>query len=249
MAPLNGWQRYSFGIFSTLICTLLFTASFAGCSSKEKLPYYFPAETNTDSTQKTYLALGDSYTIGESVPETDRYPVQLAAWLNARSIKVAKPPIIATTGWTTQNLLSAIASANPPANYDIVTLLIGVNNQYQTRDTAGYREQFRLCLQKAIQLAGGRASRVFVLSIPDYGATPFGGSSTTGTISQQIDQYNAINKAVTLEYAVSYTDITPSTRMAISDAGLVSADGLHPSGKEYKKWVDMLGPKVLAVLK
>ncbi len=149
---------------------------------------------------------------------------------------------------TTQNLLNGITQANPAKDYDIVTLLIGVNNQYQTHDTAGYRDQFRLCLDKAIELAAGNRSHVFVLSIPDYSVTPFGQGSYAYVIAAEIDQFNEINKSVTEPYGISYTDVTTASRQALTDPSLICPDGLHPSGKEYKVWADLLVPKMKLVL-
>ena len=197
---------------------------------------------------KKYLALGDSYTIGQSVPEADRYPVQTKKGLASQGINMNNPEIIATTGWTTGNLQNAIAVLNPAGPYDVVSLLIGVNDQYQYHDTTGYRQRFLNLLITAIQLAGNHPDRVFVLSIPDYSVTPFAQYSDTAFIRRQIDQFNAINKEVTLQNYCSYLDITPSTREAAHDLSLIAIDGLHPSGKEYKKWADRLGPMMKTVL-
>jgi lysophospholipase L1-like esterase len=191
---------------------------------------------------RRYLALGDSYTIGQSVPDTERFPAQTKKWLAQNGIAVSEPQIIATTGWTTTSLQNAIQSQNPTGPFEWVTLLIGVNDQYQWHDTGGYRDRFLQLLNKSIQLAGGRHNRVFVLSIPDYSVTPFGMSMDTAMIRRQIDQFNAINKAVTAQNNCTYIDITPSTRQAATDPSLIAGDGLHPSGKEYKKWVQLLGP-------
>jgi lysophospholipase L1-like esterase len=197
---------------------------------------------------KNYLALGDSYTIGQSVPVTDRFPVQTKNWLTDQGIIISDPQIIATTGWTTDNLKAAIAAQNPQGPYDVVSLLIGVNDQYQRHDTIGYRERFYQLLTTVIQLAGSRRDHVFVLSIPDYSVTPFAQYSDTAFIRRQIDQFNVINKEVTLQNHCGYLDITPSTREAKNDPSLLAGDGLHPSGKEYRKWSERLGPMMKAVL-
>ena len=159
------------------------------------------------------------------------------------------PVYIAQTGWTTANLQATIASQNPPSTFDVVSLLIGVNDQYQGMDTSGYALRFTQLLEKAIQLAGGKKSNVFVLSIPDYSATPFVATVNKSKVSTEIDWFNAINKRITATYNVSYTDITPSTREAVTNAALVANDNLHPSGLEYKKWAEMLAPKMSTVLK
>lgn len=197
----------------------------------------------------TWLALGDSYTIGQSVSEAERFPAQTAALLQTDSLVFSTPHYIATTGWTTLNLLNAIAQQNPEGPFDIVTLLIGVNDQYQHLDINDYNAHFTECLQKAIALAGNRKDHVFVLSIPDYGVTPFAQQSDTAVIRREIDDYNAINKAITLSYKISYTDITPGTRDMKNDASLIAYDGLHPSGKEYAKWAALLAPEISKALK
>ena len=197
----------------------------------------------------TYMALGDSYTIGQSVSTTDRFPTQIAQLLIGDSLRATTLQYIATTGWTTSSLLSAIASQNPTPNFDIVTLLIGVNDQYQGVDTATYRTRFTQCLQKAVQLSANRTSRVFVLSIPDYSATPFVPASDKARVSREIDWFNAINKQVTLLNNIAYIDITPSTRLAAIDPTLIANDGLHPSGKQYAVWAQMLAPLIKNALK
>jgi lysophospholipase L1-like esterase len=197
---------------------------------------------------KKYLALGDSYTIGQSVPESDRFPVQTKKWLVDSSINMLAPEIIAATGWPTTSLQNAIASQNPQGPYDVVSLLIGVNDQYQTHDTIGYRGRFLQLLNTSIQLAANRNDHVFVLSIPDYSVTPFAQFSDTALIRRQIDQFNVINKQVTLQRNCNYLDITPSTREAKNDPTLLAGDGLHPSGKEYKKWAERLAPMMKVVL-
>lgn len=208
--------------------------------------------TNTDTTinqqQYSWLALGDSYTIGQSVNEDERFPVQTIALLKNDGLNFNSPKYIATTGWTTLDLLDGIAEQNLQGTFNIVTLLIGVNDQYQTRDTTGYRANFTECLQKAIAFAGKR-EHVFVVSIPDYSVTPFAAGSDTAAIRLQIDEFNAINKEVTSSYNISYTDITPLTREAKTDSTLIATDGLHPSGKEYGKWAELLAPEIEKVLK
>jgi lysophospholipase L1-like esterase len=207
-----------------------------------------PVTPPVNTSVKKYLALGDSYTIGQNVPDTERFPVQTKKWLTDQGININAPQIIATTGWTTTNLQSAIAAQNPTGPFDVVSLLIGVNDQYQSHDTTGYRQRFLNLLNTSIQLAGFHRDHVFVLSIPDYSVTPFAQFSDTAFIRRQIDQFNVINKEVTLQSNCNYLDITPSTRQAANDPTLIANDGLHPSGKEYKKWADRLGPLMKAVL-
>ena len=220
---------------------------FFSCSKKTVSPTVSVPTTITPS--KSYLALGDSYTIGQSVAANERFPAQTVSLLKQQGININNPVYIAQTGWTTANLQSAIASQNPPATFDVVSLLIGVNDQYQGMDTSGYALRFTQLLEKAIQLTGGKKSNVFVLSIPDYSATPFVAAVNKSKVSTEIDWFNAINKRITATYNVSYTDITPSTREAVTNAALVANDNLHPSGLEYKKWAEMLAPKMSTVLK
>ena len=220
---------------------------FFSCSKKTVSPTVSVPPTITPV--KTYLALGDSYTIGQSVAANERFPAQTVSLLKQQGINMTDPVYIAQTGWTTANLESAIASQNPPSTFDVVSLLIGVNDQYQGLDTSGYALRFTQLLEKAIQLAGGKKSNVFVLSIPDYSATPFVAAVNKSKVSMEIDWFNDINKRITATYNVSYTDITPSTREAVTNAALVANDNLHPSGLEYKKWAEMLAPKMSVVLK
>ena len=195
-------------------------------------------------TQSTYsfLALGDSYTIGQSVTEVERFPNITAELLKAMGKGNSVPKIIATTGWTTTNLLAALA-ANPPGNnYDVVTLLIGVNNQYQGRSIAEYRMEFTQLLVKAIEYARGNKTHVFVLSIPDYSVTPFAQNSDIARIAMEIDLFNSVNKEISNAYGVNYLDITPISREGKTDNSLHANDGLHPSGKQYRRWATLLAP-------
>ena len=195
-----------------------------------------------------YLALGDSYTIGESVPEAGRWPVQLAAALRERGIGLAEPRIIATTGWTTDELSAAMDAAGPLGTWDVVSLLIGVNNQYRGRDLANYAEEFAALLDRAITLAHGRPDRVLVMSIPDWGTTPFGQASgrDTALIASQLDAYNAAARAACEARGVAFVDITPASRAA--DAG-VADDGLHPSAAQYAVWSALALPVAAARLR
>lgn len=185
-----------------------------------------------------YLALGDSYTIGESVDESDRFPVQLVSRLRKDNIDIADAMFIAKTGWTTDELMSAINEKNLTAKYDIVTLLIGVNNQYRGRDIDNYRTEFKELLNKAISFAGGDTKKVFVISIPDWGITPFAEGRDRNKIALEIDAFNKVNKEETLKAGANYYNITDISRKAESDKSLTASDGLHPSGKMYSLWVD-----------
>lgn len=200
-----------------------------------------PYPNNTDTTKKYYyLALGDSYTIGQSVPAEDNFPNQVAAMMINNAVSFPLPRIIAKTGWTTDELEAGIVAANTTdplrSSYDFVSLVIGVNNQYRGRTVANYKPEFEELLKKAIHFAGDKTDHVVVVSIPDWGVTPFANGRDRAQISAEIDAYNAANKEISLRYNVHYIDITPGTREAATDNSLLAFDGLHPSGKEYKKW-------------
>jgi lysophospholipase L1-like esterase len=196
------------------------------------------------------LALGDSYTIGESVGAGDRWPVRLAAMMRTRGIRVAEPVIVARTGWTTDELAAGIDAAQPRGAFDLVTLLIGVNNQYRGRSSEEYRAQFRALLARAIAFADSRPSRVVVMSIPDWGVTPFGRKSgrDIGRIAAEIDAFNAIAGDEAARAGARFVDITPESRQAATDSGLVAGDGLHPSAKMYEAWTRLVLPSVLAAI-
>ncbi|MBN8669925.1 MAG: SGNH/GDSL hydrolase family protein [Chitinophagales bacterium] len=197
----------------------------------------------------TYLALGDSYTIGELVPAAENFPHQLATMLNAQGINVTEPVIIATTGWTTDELAAAIKERNIQDTFSFVTLLIGVNNQYRGRDLDNYRQEYTQLLDTAIRYANGHVNNVFVLSIPDWGVTPFAEGRDRAQITKDIDAYNAACKDITLAHKCHYLDITDSTRKNVTTPAYLAEDGLHPSGKEYMIWAERLLPMVTKVLK
>lgn len=194
-----------------------------------------------------YLALGDSYTIGEMVNENESFPVQLSSMLNSDSIDIAVPLIIAKTGWTTDELLAAIKEKNVKDTFNIVTLLIGVNNQYRRRDAENYRSELKQLLDIAINYAGGKKERVFVLSIPDWGVTPFAEGKERGKIAAEIDEYNRVKKEECEKLGVKFYDITGISRTI--DPALIASDGLHPSGKMYKMWVDKIYSDIKSALK
>lgn len=186
----------------------------------------------------TYLALGDSYTIGESVPLPESFPHQLAAKLNGAGFFIAPPKIIATTGWTTDELQAAITAEDLQEKYDLVTLLIGVNNQYRGYSIETYRKEFAGLLAQAIGFSGQRSDRVFVLSIPDWGVTPFGQASGRPAVqvAAEIDAFNKINREESEKRNVAYTNITPGSRTALNNLSLIAADGLHYSVKMHEQW-------------
>lgn len=193
--------------------------------------------------QYNYLALGDSYTIGEQVLPAENFPNQAAAMLKTDSSTVSTR-IIAMTGWTTDELKTGIIEADDRdpllPQYDLVSLLIGVNNQYRGRTVENYKPEFEELLKKAIAYAGDRPERVVVLSIPDWGVTPFAEGRDRAQIAREIDAYNSANREITLRHHIHYIDITPWTREAAADPSLLAADGLHPSGKEYRRWSERI---------
>jgi lysophospholipase L1-like esterase len=197
---------------------------------------------------KTYLALGDSYTIGEAVPEDNAFPYQLVSTLREKGVKFNKPEIIATTGWTTDELIKAIKEKDLKDKYDLVTLLIGVNNQYRGYSKENYQAEFKELLETALLFADGHNERVLVISIPDWGVTPFAekGDRDAAKISAEIDAFNAINREEALKAVVTYVDITPDSRKAATDMTLLANDGLHPSGKMYADWAEKLSAAISA---
>ena len=205
----------------------------------------------TGQTQPTfsYLALGDSYTIGESVAPTDNFPNQTTQLLKSANYDFKRAEIIAKTGWTTDELQNSMNTHNFTPPYDIVTLLIGVNNQYRGRTVENYKPEFENLLKQSIQFAGNKADHVIVLSIPDWGVTPFASGRDRDQIAREIDAYNAANKIISEQYKVHYIDITPWTREAANDPSLIANDNLHPSGKEYKRWSEKLTDKIKAIIK
>ncbi len=213
------------------------------CTEKD-LPAVLVQPNPLPAASKTYLALGDSYTIGQGVNVDQRFPVQTIDWLFQNGIKMEQAKIVATTGWTTLALQNAINSQTLATKYDVVSLLIGVNDQFSGIDTTTYSIRFTQLLERSIVLAGNSPKNVFVLSIPDYSVTPFVDASNKARVSREIDAFNRINKAITTAYGCDYTDITPSTRLAATNKNLLASDSLHPSGLAYKIWVDMLGPKM-----
>jgi lysophospholipase L1-like esterase len=198
-----------------------------------------------DTIHKSYLALGDSYTIGESVADTERFPVQTVKLLREQNIDINNPDIIATTGWTTTNLLNALNNNPPKKTYSVVTLLIGVNNQYQGKTLDEYKIEFTKLMNMAVSYAGNIKSHVFILSIPDYSVTPFAQGSDAATIARDIDAFNAATKTISLNEGVHYLDIDSVSRDAKNDPALIADDGLHPSAIQYKKWSELLAPIML----
>ncbi|KLD63024.1 SGNH/GDSL hydrolase family protein [Dyella japonica] len=194
-----------------------------------------------------YLALGDSYSIGEGVPEAGRWPVQLAVRLRREGVALDDPAIIATTGWTTDELSAAMDAASFTPPYELVSLLIGVNNQYRGRSADEYRDEIRRLLERAVALAGDRSGRVLVLSIPDWGVTPFahGSGRDVLRIASELDSYNAIAREEAERRGAQFVDITGISRQ---HPALLADDGLHPSAAQYALWTEAAVPAAVAML-
>lgn len=197
----------------------------------------------------SYLALGDSYTIGEQVPQKENFPYQAADILRKKHIDIADPMIIATTGWTTDELAASIMEHNIKETFSVVSLLIGVNNQYRRRDINNYRQEFEQLLNQAVAFAKDKPEHVFVLSIPDWGVTPFAEGKDRVQIAKEIDAYNAAKKEITLAHKCHYIEITESTRENGTRPEYLAGDGLHPSGKEYAVWAERLADAIEKELK
>ncbi len=208
-----------------------------------------PAATETSETAIKYLALGDSYTIGESVSSGERWPVQLTEQLKNKGLEISSPQIVAQTGWTTDELNQALNGAQLPNDFDLVSLLIGVNNQFRGRSVTDFKREFEPLLDRAIAFAGGNKSKVFVVSIPDYGFTPFGQGRNPEKIAKEIDEYNQVQKDICTSRNIAFFDITPISREGLKDPELVAGDGLHPSGKMYGQWVELMLNDVLTLAK
>lgn len=226
------------------IVIIIFIFTIFGCSTDNQVVN----NTSNPSVTLNYLALGDSYTIGQSVCETCRFPIQLQDSLKKilPLNKTISTEIIATTGWTTTNLKAAIVSQNPPNNYDLVTLLIGVNNQYQNKPFSLYEQEFPELVTTAIQKAGGIKEHVIVVSIPDYAYTPFGYGAQN--ISNGILQYNTFAKNYCEQNNITFVNITDITQLGLQQPNLVASDGLHPSELAYSKFIERILPKAKVIL-
>lgn len=203
-------------------------------------------ETSEDAQPLTYLALGDSYTIGESVAQTGRWPNQLAKALEPLINQSLHTTIVAKTGWTTDELNQGINEASLDSNYDLISLLIGVNNQYRGWPLEEYKLEFESLLKRAIAFKRNEKSPVFVVSIPDYGVTPFVQNSNRKPeqIALEIDMFNTAAEQICAHYGIPFFNITPISRTAVNDANLIAEDGLHPSAEMYRQWVDHFGSDI-----
>ncbi|MBD0366111.1 MAG: SGNH/GDSL hydrolase family protein [Flavisolibacter sp.] len=197
----------------------------------------------------TYLALGDSYTIGEGVTLYHSFPYQVVQILRRSNYHFSAPEIMAQTGWTSDELMASLDTYHFLPKYDIVSLLIGVNNQYRGRLLEEYKLDFENLLKKSIHLAGSKKENVLVLSIPDYSTTPLRQGKDPDKIAKEIDLFNSLNKAISVQYKVPYIDVTSIGRLEKKDETYLSADNLHPSKKEYTLWAEKVADVILAMLK
>lgn len=228
----------------------LLVLSIISCSTSNQPTGVSPS---LETRELRILALGDSYTIGEAVPEAKRWPQQLSDSLAAHDIDIVEITYIATTGWTTTDLQSAIdvfkaGRDRNATSYDMVSLLIGVNNQFAGLELDLYAEEFAKLLEEAITFAADSPTRVVVISMPDYGVTPVGGSYGADRIRQEIDAYNDVNRRIADDFGARYVNITPISRRAAHDPTLIARDGLHPSGAMYAQWVALMLPIVTEIL-
>ena len=209
---------------------IVFISLFLFFSCKDEIP------------KQTFLALGDSYTIGESVGQNERWPEQLTLELAEKSIALAPPTIIAKTGWTTDELQDGINQAPLDYPYDWVSLLIGVNNQYRGLDIETFKEEFENLLSQAIIFSGNKNAHVFVISIPDWGVMPFAKSQNQEKIATEIDDFNQAIYEICIHNNIRFVDITPISRQVSNHPEWIARDGLHPSGEQYAQWVKELLP-------
>lgn len=234
--------------FPTLRLPIIAVVLFAfglGCSSPDDSPT--PTGPSAPATLN-YLALGDSYTIGQGVTEEASFPYQLTDALQLNNYNVAEPKVIARTGWRSDNLLTAIADANLNLKYDLVTVLIGVNDQFQGVSVGSFRQNLNLVFDQAQQLAENGREDVLVLTIPDYSATRFAAQADTQAIRLQLEQFNQVVLAEAAARNLQVVDITSSTKAARSNQALLASDGLHPSGQLYAQWVDLALPEARQIL-
>jgi lysophospholipase L1-like esterase len=195
-----------------------------------------------------FLALGDSYTIGEGVAEEERWPSLLTRRLDREGLRLSDVQLIAQTAWTADELADAIDGARPRGPFNLVTLMVGVNDQYRSRPTDVFAPEYERLVQRSIAFAGGKPRRVIAISIPDWGATPFASGRDRSRIGREIDDYNLRARELALRAGVTWVDVTPASRATLSEPSLVTADGLHPSGQMYERWAELIAPAAIAAL-
>lgn len=238
-------------LWFVLACSILVVAACTAAGERGKTVV---SETGTQVTERQgparFLALGDSYTIGESVASDQRWPVQLVRALRTEDVEIRKPRIIARTGWTTDELADAVQAAEFEHRFDLVSLMIGVNNQYRGRGVDNYRDELDQLIERAIRLAGGASDRVIVISIPDWGVTPFARKDERGAdrIAQEIDAFNEVARELAKDHGTRYVDVTDISREVADDILLVANDGLHPSPQQYRRWTKRILPVAREIL-
>ena len=232
------WKMNTFKIIALILL-------FLNCTASENELLVSSGEIRSkEQIAFNYLALGDSYTVGESVSSNQSFPMQLSERLESELNTNVETKIIARTGWRTDDLQKGISNTRIDKPQDLVTLLIGVNNQYQGKPFEQYEKEFPELLGIALDFVEGNAEKVLVISIPDYAFTPFGQSRDVDKISRDIDRYNEFAKSIASENKVSFVEITDLTRMGLEQPQLVASDGLHPSGEAYSKFLDRILPLV-----
>lgn len=197
----------------------------------------------------SFLALGDSYTHGEGIDPAGSWPARLVELARERGTAIAEPRVIARTGWTTDELSAAVHREDPRGPFDLVSLMVGVNDQYRGRTEASYRRRFEPLVRRAVRLAGDRPGRVIVLSVPDWGVTPFAADRDAAGIAESIDAFNTINREISALCGTHYVDVTPLSRRAGDVPGMFASDGLHPSAGMYEAWAHLVLPVALRALR
>jgi lysophospholipase L1-like esterase len=250
--------RIQFLLSSRFLVIVIFCSCGTGCDDKSAPPPVATdsphADVNPNLVQANvhgklnYLALGDSYTVGEHIASSGRWPMQLAAKIRSSGTDLSDPIILARTGWTTSDLQSAMDDANFQGPYDLVTLLIGLNDEYRGYALDSTSDHFSVLLNRSIALAGKNAAHVVVLSIPDWGITPFGKQAGRANVTEEIKQFNAAEKELTEKSGAAWVDIGEPSNQVATDMTLVASDGLHPSAKLYERWVELAVPAVKTAL-
>jgi len=237
-----------FVVWLVFACWATVLAAAPAPPARQPAPPAPAAPVATPAPAVRFLALGDSYTIGERVAPAARWPVQLAALLRARGVNVAEPEIVAKTGWTVDELAAALEESEPSGPYDLVSLQIGVNDEYRGREPEIYRGELRVMLHRAAAYAGGRPERVIVLSIPDWSVTPFAARRSRPDAAAEIERFNAVCREEASRAGARWVDVTPESRDAGKDPSLLADDGLHPAPAMYAAWAKLALESALAAL-